>query len=553
MLVSLYIQNYALINSLNIELASGFTILTGETGAGKSILLGALSLIVGQRADTSVLNDKSNKCIVEGTFNISEYKLKTFFEANELDYAENTVIRREINAGGLSRAFINDTPVNLNILKELGWRLIDIHSQHQNLALSDNLYQLKVVDAYAQNADLLKEYELAFKIYKENLAEQQRVKELADKSKADQDYFQFQFNQLEEANFQIDEQANLELELETLTHAEEIKLALITASQIINDEGISILNQLKEAKNKLSQIKQYYPLAAEYCERMEIAYLELKDISSEASNKSDQIDFNPEKLLFLNQRLDLIYSLQQKHRVQTIAELLEIKETLQQKLSAISSYDLQLEKLEKIIAENKKQLTDLASKLTKKRTSVFVEIEKNIVANLVQLGMPNASFKINHEVFDEFKNTGTDKISFLFSANKNGELLDVFKVASGGELSRLMLSIKSLISSSSGLPTIIFDEIDSGVSGDIADKMAVIMRKMSSKMQVISITHLPQIASKGDSHFVVYKQDNQQTTYSNMKQLNNQERIIEIAKMLSGEKITEAALQNAKELLQNQF
>ncbi|MFC2136701.1 DNA repair protein RecN [Bacteroidota bacterium] len=551
MLKSLSIQNYALISNLNIEFQTGLSIITGETGAGKSILLGALSLILGQRADSSVLLNKEKKCIVEAQFDVSNYNIKPVFEKLDVDYENITSLRREINLNGKSRAFINDTPINLNSLQTIGLKLIDIHSQHQNLELSNNQFQLHVVDSVAKQTEKVKHYKSQFSQYIQLQNEYNNLIEEVNKSKSDLDYYQFQYNQLEEAKLIKNEQEELEKDLEILNHAEDIMSALQTTAHTLSGEGPSILNALKEIKTLNEKIKNYFSDAEEIISRLNSSYIELNDLNREIELLNNKIDHDPERLQIINDRLDLIYSLQQKHRVNTITELIDIKNELENKLSKITSFDSQLEKLKIRIDEQKVIVYDLANEISKNRKHVMPVIENKVVGILQQLGMPNAKFLINQKTLPEAGTNGIDEILFLFSANKFAEVQELSKVASGGEISRLMLSLKSLITENSFMPSIIFDEIDSGVSGEIADKMGNIIKQMSSSMQVINITHLPQIASKGESHYLVYKIDADQITSTKIKLLNSEERINEIAKMLSGEELTEAALSNARELLAN--
>ncbi len=549
MLKSLTVQNYVLIQQLDIQFNNGFTIITGETGAGKSILLGALNLILGQRADTSVLKDKSKKCVIEASFDIADYQLNELFTENEIDYDATTIIRREIAENGKSRAFVNDTPANLSFLKLLGERLIDIHSQHENLILSNNIFQLQVVDAFAQQAEILFQYQKTYSLFRSLSSEYQLLRERATKEMSDFEYFQFQFKQLEEAKLIENEQAELELELQQLTHAEDIKTNLIKVSNFISGEGNSVLSLLKEGLHSLSQIKNFFSLAKELHERVNTCYYELKDIADETEKHSESIEYSPDRITFVNQRLDLLYSLQQKHRVATVNELLTLKTQFQQKLAEIGSFDEKLDELRQAIDKQKHLLVTDAATLTQNRLKTVEVIEKQIVVLLTQLGMPNAIFKVSITKTGDFTLFGCDKVNFLFSANKNSEIQDLTKVASGGEMSRVMLSIKTIISKSIALPTIIFDEIDAGVSGDIAARMGMIMQKMADNMQVINITHLPQIAAKGSKHFLVYKYDTLEGTFTNVKLLTQQERVQEIAKMLSGSELTDAAVENAKELL----
>ena len=552
MLQSIYIRNYALINELEIDFNNGLNIITGETGAGKSILLGALSLILGQRADTTVLKDKSQKCLVEAKFLIKNYQLKEFFNQNDLDYEDITTIRREITDNGKSRAFINDTPVNLPVLKDLSAFLIDIHSQHESLFLADDHFQLSLVDSFANHQLLLDNYYNKYVEYNRLTEEYSSLLRNADKAKSDLDYFQFQYEQLEALKLIGGEQETLEEELEQLTHAEEIKLNLSNAYNLLTGEDIAVISNLKQAKSSIESISKYIKEGEDLTKRFESVYIELNDLTSELEKINDRVEHNPERIEFIRERLDNIYSLQQKHKVSTIPELIQIKNELQQKIDLITSYDFETEKIKKHIDILKKELEELAHQISENRKKICPNIERKIVEMLQQLGIPNAAFKVQQIPSEVFLATGKETIKFLFSANKNVLLEDISKVASGGEMSRVMLSIKSLIVETKTLPTIIFDEIDTGTSGEIADKMGAIIKRMSGKMQVINITHLPQIASKGDFHYLVYKKDNHETTNTYIKLLNQEERITEIAKMLSGEALSEAAIQNAKVLLSKQ-
>lgn len=551
MLKHLAVQNYALIDQLEIDFSNGLTIITGETGAGKSILLGAVSLLLGQRSDAQALQDKSKKCVVEGLFDIKDYQLKNFFDNNELDYENETTIRREVNPEGKSRAFINDTPVNLSVLKELVSNLIDVHSQHETLTLNDSAFQLSIVDAYAGNEKGLAEYRLKFKEYK---AIQQKLNELIEKetqSGKDLDYFQFQFTELESAKLESVSQEKMEEELETLNNAESIKQNLSKAYSSLNDGEVNLLSSLNEIKQIISGMAKFNGEIKSLNDRLSSSYLELKDIADEIENTESAIVYDPQRIEELSSSLDEIYRLQQKHQVKTIAELIAIKNDLSIKLSAISSLEDEINKLKADLNKAHKDILQKAKGLSEKREKAIPPIEKEIKKMLADLGMPNAQLKINNQKLSEelVANDGLDKINFLFSANKGGDLRELSKVASGGELSRLMLSLKSLIAQLTALPVIIFDEIDTGVSGDVADKMGTIMQKMTETMQVIAITHLPQIASKGKNHLFVHKEDKANKTYTRIKSLNKEERIQEIAKMLSKNNPTPAAIKNAKELL----
>lgn len=549
MLKSLLIENYALIQRLEIDFKPGLSIISGETGAGKSIILGALSLILGQRSDTSILKDKTRKCIVEGTFDIKGYDLKIFFDTNDIDYENITNIRREMNINGKSRAFINDTPVNLVLLKDLGVKLIDIHSQHQTLLLGDNLFQLKVIDTFAQHFDLLEDYTKNFNRFKILKANYQDLLKRSEQSKTDLDYFQFQYDQLEKARLEENEQEDLEEELETLNHAGEIKTNLSHAGSILSGEENSLLQQLKETSYILRKLTPFFPKATELFERLDSSHLELKDVSEELEILNQHIEHDPNRIQEISDRLDLIYELQQKHRVSTVKELIDLMLELQNRISEIASYDLQLETIIKELDEQEKSVRELADNISENRKKVIPEIEKKVIGLLKQLGIPHGKFAIRHKKTSDFVFNGIDQVVFLFSANRQSELQNLANVASGGELSRVMLSLKSLITKSAALPTILFDEIDSGVSGDTADKVGNILDEMSVNMQVINITHLPQIASKGKYHYLVYKEDKDNATHTYIKLLNKEERLQEIAKLLSGEELTEAAFENARELL----
>lgn len=548
MISNLLIENYALINRANIDFNSGFSVITGETGAGKSIMLGALSLVIGARADISVLRDKSSKCIVELTCNIDKYNLKEFFTQSEIDYDEICIIRREILPSGKSRAFINDSPVNLKQLKDLGFNLIDIHSQNQTQILMDSEYQISVVDSFAKLS--MNDYKRGYRELVNLQIECNTIKELAQKESADLDYFQFQFNQLEEAQLVSGEKEELEKELEMLSHSEEIKSALVSSHNIMDGEENSVLSSLKIMQSNISRISEYYESADLIVERLNSVYIELQDISSEFEKSGGQVEYDPARIEWINNRLGTIYNLLKKHKFDTEDELIDLKDELDGKLQNISSYDDTISELEHKIKEKKDELLQIAEDISQKRHVVLPEIESVMDSLLVELGIVNAAFRIKTHKIDLNIN-GIDDICFMFSANKNSELQEIGKVASGGEMSRLMLSLKYLICESRQLPSIIFDEIDTGVSGSIAERMAYMMKNMSNSMQVISITHLPQIAAKGDWHYKVFKNDNEETTHSNIKLLDEESRLEEIAKMLSGSNISEAAFHNARALIQN--
>lgn len=549
MLKSLSIKNYALIDSLNIGFSDDLNILTGETGAGKSILLGAIGLIIGQRADLSVLRDKSKKCTAEGAFDIINLGLHGFFTENELDYEDVTILRREITPAGKSRAFINDTPVNVKILHDLGLKLIDIHSQHQNLDLNEKNYQLRIVDLVAGNEDLLKQYREVFRKYSQLQEVLNKTLLLSVQSKKDLDYFEFQFKQLEEAKLIEDEQDSLEIQLEKLTHAEEIKLVFGNAYQVLAEDDRSVLAILKENLNSLGKLRPVLPEAAQIFNRLESVYIEMKDIAAETSVIADKTENDPEKIEKVNQRLDLIYTLQQKHRVSSVNELLMIQADLNAKIDQVNSYDIDIERLQKEIHNQKDILNGLAEEMRKKRVSVSQLIENKVIEVLQNLGIPNAAFKLKFEKLSDFSISGLDEVSFMFSANKSQELQEIAKVASGGEMSRLMLAVKTLITDTKSLPTIIFDEIDTGVSGEVAVKMGTILGQMAKTVQVLNITHLPQIAAKGKHHYKVFKFDEADQTYTSIRKLSEQERVEEIAQMLSGENYSQTSVAAARELL----
>ena len=549
MLVKLYVHNYALIKDLDVELENGLTIITGETGAGKTILLGALSLILGSRADSSVLLEKEEKCVVEGTFNIEGYDLEEFYSANELDYEPVTIMRREINPAGKSRAFINDTPVTVNLLKDLGEHLIDIHSQHQTLMLQGNSFQLKVIDSFAGNGKSADEYRKAFRSYRSLKKEYDEAREKAEKNQSDLEYYSFQLNQLEEAKLAEDEQEGLEKEQELLTHAEEIKVALGTASDLLSSETGSILFKLKEARQNLTKIKEFLPDDGEILKRTESSYIEINDLASEIEKLASAIDADPKRLAQVNERLDGIYSLMQKHRVTSVKDLITKREEIKKIVRSIVGSDERLAELDSLLKKDIGLLKRLSGEISGKRKGVIAEVEKKITLLLRQLGMPNAKFRISLSELPDFTITGTDHADFLFSANKQVEPENLSKIASGGELSRVMLSLKSLLTRNMSLPTIIFDEIDSGVSGEVADKVGQILAGMGKYMQVINITHLPQVAARGEMHYHVYKDETGNSTITRIKLLTDRERVVEVARLLSGSEITETAMKNAKELI----
>ena len=550
MLKHLYIKNYALIDVLDIDFATGFSVITGETGAGKSIILGAIGLLLGQRADSKAVKTNTQKCTIEARFDISRYGLKAWFEDNDLDCDEDEcIIRRELTAAGKSRAFINDTPTSLQLMRELGEMLVDVHSQHQNLLLQKEDFQVNVLDIIADNGKQKEAYSKAFAAYRKAENDLKTMREQISLTRENEEFMRFQLNELANADLKEDEQEALEQEQEAATHTEDIKTILFETNTILNDENSGALAALYLANLKLESAARLYPAIKDLSERMSSSFIELKDIAQETEAVAEDIDFNPERLAFINERLDTIYSLQRKFHKNTIAELIEEQRNLQEAIDNIDNSDTALADLE---AATEKALLDAkakADKLTETRQKTTAKVEKAIRGSLEALGMPNVEFKIEITK-DELSAKGQDRVAFLFSANKGMAPRPVAQVASGGEIARLMLSLKALISGAVKLPTIIFDEIDTGVSGRVAEKMADIMRQMgNADRQVISITHLPQIAALGTHHYKVEKHDTQEGTTSVMRQLADDERINEIAQMLSGSDITEAARTNAKALL----
>lgn len=552
MLQQLYISNFTLIEKLDIHFNSGFSVITGETGAGKSIILGAISLLLGGRADSRLVKAGAEKCIVEAHFDISRYGMEQFFQDNDIDYdPTDCIMRRELRANGKSRAFINDTPVSLTIARELGERLVDVHSQHQNLLLQKDDFQLGVVDIIAGNEDLRKQQFEAFKEYSTTKAAIRKLEEQIENDKANEDFLRYQAKELQDARLQADEQQQLEQEAETLSHAEEIKSALFSADEALTDEANGVLTNCRQAMSQLKDIIDVYQPAGELAERLDSTYIELKDISHEISSLAGNIDFDPQRLSEVSDRLDTIYSLQQKHHVDNIGDLLALQENLLEQLSHIDNGDEELEALKAKAAAQLETCMKKAQALTKSRAKAAKEIEKQITERLLSLGMPNTRFEVQIQQ-KPLSADGVDKPAFYFSANKNTPLQPVSQVASGGEIARVMLSLKAMISGAVKLPTIIFDEIDTGVSGRVAEMMAHIMKEMGdADRQVISITHLPQIAALGTTHYKVEKSDNAEGTTSTMRMLTHEERITEIAQMLSGSSISDAAMENARTLLGN--
>lgn len=549
MLTSITIKNYALINELHIDFSSGLSIITGETGAGKSILLGALGLVLGNRADSSTLKDTFRKCVVEAVISIDKYKLQDFFDAEDIDYESHTIIRREILPSGKSRAFINDTPVILSVLNALRLKLIDIHSQHQTLQLSDQQFQFQLLDAIANNELKLASYQRGLAHYNRAKKTLEEIQKAQREAHQQYDYNVHLYNELLEANLVEDEQEELEEKLEKINNVEEIKQNLSEALQIATDDNIGIQTLLYTLENRLHKIAPYAKEYQEFSERISSIKIELNDILNDVETSNEQVDFNPSEAAQLNDRLQLIYTLQKKHYVTSTKELLLIQEEISKKVGVVENAEQQIQDQEQKLKEIAKKLDDIAVKISEARKNSIPSLSKKLEGILDNLGMPQARFSIKNTLSDHYFNNGKDTLEFLFSANKGGQLGELKKVASGGELSRIMLAIKKVLSENSQLPTIIFDEIDSGVSGKISNKMAQIMHQMSQQMQVITITHLPQIAAKGNQHYKVYKEEVNNSTTTHLKQLSADERIVEIAEMLSGKEISDTAITHARELL----
>lgn len=550
MIKQLYIRNFTLIEEQTTDFDSGFSVITGETGAGKSIMLGAISLLLGNRADTKLIKANQERCVVEAHFNLEKYDLQSFFTDNDIDYdAHDCILRREISSNGKSRAFINDTPVSLAQMRELGDRLVDIHSQHQNLLLNKEDFQLKTIDIIAQNTKEKEAYTKAFNDFKVANKQLEELRTAIEKNKANEDFLRFQYNELHTADLKSGEQEELEQQSEMMAHAEDIKSALYTAESALNNEQNGIVGQLRSVLSQLTSISDVFPAAIEMSERVESSHIELKDIAQEISRKLEQVDFNPRLQDEINQRLDTIYSLQQKHHVTTVDELIGLHDQMERTLAQIENSDDELQKLETLVEKLHATCVEKAHSLTKTRAKAAKDIEQEMQQRLMPLGLPNVRFQVQTSS-KALASDGADKVSFLFSANKSTPLQPVSQVASGGEISRVMLSLKAMISGAVKLPTIIFDEIDTGVSGRVAEKMAEIMHEMGAEgRQVISITHLPQIAAMGNAHYRVTKEETTNGTISHMTLLSQKERINEIAQMLSGSQVTEAAISNAKALL----
>ena len=551
MLRQLYIRNFTLIDELDITFKPGFSVITGETGAGKSIILGAIGQILGNRADARMVKAGCDKCVIEAHFDLSNYDMESFFNDNDIDYEpEDCIIRRELKANGKSRAFINDTPVALTTARELGQQLVDIHSQHQNLLLQKEDFQLNVVDIIAHNSQLLNDYRTLFDGYAKAKAALREKEEECEKDRANEDFLRFQADELVKAQLIDGEQEELEQELETLSHAEDIKGALFDADNLLSGDDRCITQSCKTMLSRLSDIGDVYPAIRQVTERIDSAYIELKDIARDISNLAESIDFDPARLTMANERLDTIYTLQKKHHVESVAELIAIRDNLTARLNDITNSEDMLEDMRRQVEDMHRKATEAAARLTESRQEAARHVTEQLLAQMTSLGMPNARFEIKFET-KELAVDGADRISYMFSANKNVPLEPIAQVASGGEVARVMLSLKAMISGAVKLPTIIFDEIDTGVSGRVAEMMAQIMRQMGrADRQVISITHLPQIAALGTTHYKVEKTDTDDTTISRMRMLGHDERIKEIAQMLSGSNISDAAIENAKSLLE---
>jgi DNA repair protein RecN len=550
MLKHLYIKNFTLIDQLDIDFHNGFSVISGETGAGKSIILGAISLLLGNRADSKHIKQGEKKCVIEATFSLEKGAFDTFFADNNIDFdADETILRREIGNNGKSRAFINDTPVPLNLMREVGDQLVDIHSQHQNLLLQKEDFQLNVIDILARNDKEMAAYKETFKVFKDAEKRLEDIKKQLKDNAENEEFMRFQYEELLSANLQEGQQEELEAESKTLSHAEDIKASLYNADNSLNDDETGAVKQLKSATEAMSSIAAVYPKAEELSSRLDTIYIEVKDIAEEVSKATGDIDFDPNRLDYINEQLDKIYHLEKKFHVESISELLNIQAELKQKLDGIDNSDELLKEAEQEVATKQADCTQQAVLLSKGREKAAKAIQKEMKEKLVPMGIPNVQFDIQFEP-KQLAADGADKVQFLFSANRNSPLQPIAQVASGGEIARVMLSLKAMISGAVKLPTIIFDEIDTGVSGKIAQQMAFVMHQMgSNNKQVISITHLPQIAALGTTHYKVEKHDTPTGTTSQLRQLTADERVAEIAQMLSGSDISEAALQNARELL----
>ena len=551
MLKHISIRNYALIESVEVDFTSGFSVITGETGHGKSVFLGALSMLLGQRSDVKAIREGADKCIIEGCFDISGFGLQPFFEENEIDYDDECIVRRELTASGRSRVFVNDTPVGVTQLKEIGSKLIDIHSQHQNLLIADKNYQLSVLDTLADDKLLLDRYSKEYNAYLSLVREIERMKEELEKSRRDEEWLRFQMNELESASLKDGELEELEQEVQELSHSEEIQAALYGACNAIDsDERGSLLTALRDASSALSRIASHYGAAEELSERLESNYIELKDCCSEMMQRAERVQFAPDRLEFVERRIALIYDLQKKHRVATVGELIALYNDISARLERISCGDDDIKDAEKQLSALRAGMADIAGELTEKRRQSAERLKNDITAILVNLGMPMIRFEVDMKKTSDFTSNGVDSVNFLFSANSSSAPQPLCDVASGGEMSRVMLALKSLIASQRNQPTLIFDEVDTGVSGVIAERMGRLMQQMGgANRQVLSITHLPQVAALGVNHYKVYKEETEKGTVTNMIKLDQQERVREIAQMMSGEQLTDAAIENASLLL----
>ncbi len=549
MISSLSIKNYALIDHLEVSFDRGFTCITGETGAGKSILLGGLSLILGKRADLSSLQDKDRKCVIEAEFDIKNYQLKSFFDANDLDYEPTTIIRREILPSGKSRAFINDSPAVLTVLTALGNQLIDVHSQHQTMQLTENDFQLRVIDALAANTERLQNYKKQLIAYRATEKELQTLIDFQQQANKEQDYNSFLLKELEEAPLKLGIQDELEEQYEQLNNVEVIMEALSKSGQLLNNEQVGILALLLELKQTSQRLASFGNQFVSVNERIQSVAIEMDDLASELQIAQDGVEANPQLLEAVNEKLQLLYDLQKKHNVADVAGLISLKEELSEKVSATENAEARIEEKQQLLAQQHKALVALGQELGVHRSKVIPLLKKQLEERLASLGMPSATFQISVKTTDDFKSTGTDDLLFLFSANKGSDYGALKKVASGGELSRIMLTIKSILAQYEQLPSLMFDEIDTGVSGEISNRMGSIMQEMSKTMQLFSITHLPQVASKGDQHFKVYKEEDGGLTRTKMKLLTQDERVVELAEMLGGKALSDSAMAHARELL----
>lgn len=549
MLSNLSIKNYALIDRLNVSFDSGFTCITGETGAGKSILLGGLSLVLGKRADLSTLRDKDQKCIIEAEFRIKKYRLKPFFNEYDLDFEDTTIIRREIHPSGKSRAFINDTPVTLDVLSSLGSRLIDVHSQHQTLQLTDNDFQLKMLDALAENKDLLFAYSEELETYNRTSKELKQLIDIQNNANKELDYNSFLLNELQDVSLEVGIQEKLEDQYEQLSNVETITEHLSKGHQLVTDEQIGVLTMLAELKQQTGKLTEFGNGYSELHERVNSVFIELDDISSELRDLQESLEANPQLLEEINGKLQRLYDLQKKHGVQEISALIKIREELAQQVGITENIEEQIKQKEDLLKGQEQSLNNTCNSIRERRRKIVPNLKKQLEQKLDTLGMPSVSFKIEVSPSEIFKSTGKDDLTFLFSANKGSNFGALKKVASGGELSRIMLTIKSILAKYEQLPTMMFDEIDSGVSGEISNKMGDIMSEMSKTMQVFSITHLPQVASKGNYHFKVFKEEVDNSTITQMRKLSDNERVVELAEMLGGKDLSDSALAHARQLL----